>query len=144
MLYALDVIATTDGWDRGPVHADEVAAIIEDHYILADANGGNKIHIVPSFHIRNGAEHRVHSSARRLYTGFFQLYPGRPVAFGRHSRAPAHCGVGWRVALKVNGELVGAVGVSGVPTVQSDIDCAGAALALVSNTFYSGEVTTYP
>jgi uncharacterized protein GlcG (DUF336 family) len=33
--------------------------------------------------------------------------------------------------IKVDGELVGAIGVSGAPTVQNDIDCAKAALALV-------------
>ena len=33
--------------------------------------------------------------------------------------------------IKVNGEIVGAVGVSGAPTVQNDIDCAKAALALI-------------
>ena len=33
----------------------------------------------------------------------------------------------------VNGEVVGAIGVSGAPTVQNDIDCAGAALTLVSD-----------
>ena len=33
--------------------------------------------------------------------------------------------------IKVNGELVGAIGVSGAPTVQNDVDCARAALALV-------------
>jgi len=33
----------------------------------------------------------------------------------------------------VNGEVVGAIGVSGAPTVQNDIDCARAALALVSD-----------
>jgi uncharacterized protein GlcG (DUF336 family) len=35
--------------------------------------------------------------------------------------------------IKVNGELVGAVGVSGAPTVQNDVDCATPALALVSD-----------
>ena len=35
--------------------------------------------------------------------------------------------------IKMNGELVGAIGVSGAPTVQNDIDCASAALALVSD-----------
>src|ERR1700686_3887884 len=35
--------------------------------------------------------------------------------------------------IKVNGELVGAIGVSGAPTVQNDIDCARAALVLVSD-----------
>ena len=35
--------------------------------------------------------------------------------------------------IKVNGEIVGAIGLSGAPTVQNDIDCAKAALALVSD-----------
>src|SRR5258707_6571014 len=35
--------------------------------------------------------------------------------------------------IKVNGEIVGAIGVSGAPTVQNDVDCARAALALVSD-----------
>jgi len=33
--------------------------------------------------------------------------------------------------IKVNGEVVGAIGLSGAPTVQNDVDCAKAALALV-------------
>jgi uncharacterized protein GlcG (DUF336 family) len=33
--------------------------------------------------------------------------------------------------IKVNGEVVGAIGVSGAPMVQNDIDCARAALTLV-------------
>jgi uncharacterized protein GlcG (DUF336 family) len=33
--------------------------------------------------------------------------------------------------VKVNGEIVGAIGLSGAPTVQNDVDCAKAALALV-------------
>ena len=35
--------------------------------------------------------------------------------------------------IKVDGEVVGAIGVSGAPTVQNDVDCASAALALVSD-----------
>jgi uncharacterized protein GlcG (DUF336 family) len=35
--------------------------------------------------------------------------------------------------IKLNGEVVGAIGLSGAPTVQNDIDCARAALALVPN-----------
>jgi uncharacterized protein GlcG (DUF336 family) len=31
----------------------------------------------------------------------------------------------------VDGEIVGAIGVSGAPAVQNDVDCARAALALV-------------
>jgi uncharacterized protein GlcG (DUF336 family) len=33
--------------------------------------------------------------------------------------------------IKVDGEIVGAIGLSGAPTVQNDVDCAQAALALV-------------
>jgi uncharacterized protein GlcG (DUF336 family) len=35
--------------------------------------------------------------------------------------------------IKVHGEIVGAIGVSGAPTVQNDVDCAKAALAVVSD-----------
>jgi uncharacterized protein GlcG (DUF336 family) len=35
--------------------------------------------------------------------------------------------------ITVNGEVVGAIGVSGAPTVQNDVDCARAALVLVSD-----------
>jgi uncharacterized protein GlcG (DUF336 family) len=39
--------------------------------------------------------------------------------------------------IQVNGEVVGAIGVSGAPTVQNDIDCAKAALALVTDNIRS-------
>src|SRR5438132_9371820 len=35
--------------------------------------------------------------------------------------------------IKVDGEIVGAIGLSGAPAVQTDVDCARAALALVSD-----------
>jgi uncharacterized protein GlcG (DUF336 family) len=38
----------------------------------------------------------------------------------------------------VNGEVVGAIGLSGAPTVQNDVDCARAALALVSDAVPGG------
>ena len=40
---------------------------------------------------------------------------------------------GGGLPIKVDGEIVGAIGLSGAPTVQNDIDCATAALALVSD-----------
>ena len=40
---------------------------------------------------------------------------------------------GGGLPIKVNGEVVGAIGLSGAPTVQNDEDCAKAALALVSD-----------
>jgi uncharacterized protein GlcG (DUF336 family) len=33
--------------------------------------------------------------------------------------------------IKVDGEIVGSIGISGAPAVQNDVDCARAALALV-------------
>jgi uncharacterized protein GlcG (DUF336 family) len=47
-------------------------------------------------------------------------------------------GVGGRFPVKVSGEVVGAIGVSGAPTAQNDIDCARAALALVSDAVAGG------
>jgi uncharacterized protein GlcG (DUF336 family) len=41
--------------------------------------------------------------------------------------------------IKVNGEVVGAIGVSGAPVVQNDVDCAKAALALVPDAMPTGE-----
>ena len=38
---------------------------------------------------------------------------------------------GGGLPIKVNGEVVGAIGVSGAPTVQNDVECASAALSLV-------------
>ena len=35
--------------------------------------------------------------------------------------------------IKVDGETIGAIGVSGAPMVQNDVDCARAALTLVSD-----------
>jgi len=40
---------------------------------------------------------------------------------------------GGGLPIKVDGEIVGAIGVSGAPAVQNDVDCARAALALVSD-----------
>ncbi|MFE5029488.1 heme-binding protein [Streptomyces sp. NPDC056656] len=39
---------------------------------------------------------------------------------------------------KVAGEVVGAIGVSGAPTTDSDIACASAALALVPDAVSAG------
>jgi uncharacterized protein GlcG (DUF336 family) len=41
--------------------------------------------------------------------------------------------------IEVDGEIVGAIGLSGAPAVENDVDCARAALALVSNPVPAGE-----
>jgi uncharacterized protein GlcG (DUF336 family) len=45
---------------------------------------------------------------------------------------------GGGLPIKVDGEIVGAIGLSGAPEVQNDIDCARAALALLPDAV-SGE-----
>ena len=40
--------------------------------------------------------------------------------------------------IKVDGEVVGAIGISGAPAVQNDVDCAKAALALVPDAVPAG------
>ncbi len=52
----------------------------------------------PDPYHRDGPEQGIHSSVRRFHAGVFQIYPERPVAFGRHPRACAYGGVGWRVS----------------------------------------------
>ena len=40
--------------------------------------------------------------------------------------------------MKVDGEIVGAIGLSGAPAVQNDVDCAKAALALLPDAVPAG------
>ena len=50
--------------------------------------------------------------------------------FSTFSKPTRHF-LGGGVPIKVDGELVGAIGLSGAPTVENDVECARAALALV-------------
>jgi uncharacterized protein GlcG (DUF336 family) len=55
----------------------------------------------------------------------------QPSRHGGSARLGRRWGGGFPV--KVNGKVAGAIGVSGAPTVENEVDCAGAALALVSD-----------
>jgi uncharacterized protein GlcG (DUF336 family) len=64
---------------------------------------------------------------------FFNFIQGDPsLLAGLPTRARV---VAWGggFPIKVDGEIVGAIGLSGAPTVQNDVDCARAALAVVSD-----------
>ncbi|HEV7550410.1 MAG TPA: heme-binding protein, partial [Candidatus Angelobacter sp.] len=63
---------------------------------------------------------------------FFNFIQGDPALLAGVPTLSRMAAWGGGFPIKVNGELVGAIGVSGAPTVQNDIDCASAALALVS------------
>jgi len=63
---------------------------------------------------------------------FFNFIQGDPSLLAGIPTLARMAAWGGGFPIKVNGELVGAIGISGAPTVQNDIDCARAALALVS------------
>jgi len=63
---------------------------------------------------------------------FFNFIQGAPSLLAGIPTLARMAAWGGGFPIKVNGEVVGAIGVSGAPTVQNDVDCAEAALALVS------------
>jgi uncharacterized protein GlcG (DUF336 family) len=62
---------------------------------------------------------------------FFKFIQGDPSLLAGIPALARVAAWGGGFPIKVNGEVVGAIGVSGAPTVQNDVDCARAALALV-------------
>src|SRR6478752_4797775 len=62
---------------------------------------------------------------------FFNFIQGDPSLLAGIPTLPRVAAWGGGFPIKVNGEVVGAIGLSGAPTVQNDVDCARAALALV-------------
>ena len=64
---------------------------------------------------------------------FFNFIQGDPSLLAGVPTLARVAAWGGGFPIKVDGEIVGAIGVSGAPTVQNDVDCAKAALALVSD-----------
>ena len=64
---------------------------------------------------------------------FFNFIQGDPSLLAGIATLARVAAWGGRFPINVGGEIVGAIGVSGAPTVQNDVDCARAALALVSD-----------
>jgi len=62
---------------------------------------------------------------------FFNFIQGDPSLLAGIPTLARVAAWGGGFPIKVNGEIVGAIGLSGAPTVQNDVDCAMAALALV-------------
>src|SRR6266446_9609501 len=67
------------------------------------------------------------ASPRRTFCNFIQGDPSLLAGIPTLARVAAY---GGGFPIKVDGEMVAAIGVSGAPTVQNDVDCARAALAL--------------
>jgi uncharacterized protein GlcG (DUF336 family) len=62
---------------------------------------------------------------------FFDFIRGDPSLLAGIPTLSRVAAWGGGLPIKVDGEVVGAIGLSGAPTVQNDVDCARAALALV-------------
>jgi uncharacterized protein GlcG (DUF336 family) len=62
---------------------------------------------------------------------FFNFIQGDPSLLAGIPTLARVAAYGGGFPIKVDGDIVGAIGVSGAPTVQNDIDCARAALALL-------------
>jgi uncharacterized protein GlcG (DUF336 family) len=63
---------------------------------------------------------------------FFTFIAGNPALLAGIPMQARIAAFGGGLPLKVDGEMVGAIGVSGAPSVKDDIACARAALALLS------------
>jgi len=62
---------------------------------------------------------------------FFNFIQGDPSLLAGIPTLSRVAAWGGGFPIKVNGEVVGAIGLSGAPTVENDVECARAALALV-------------
>src|SRR3954453_12844810 len=62
---------------------------------------------------------------------FFDFIQGDPSLLAGIPTLARVAAYGGGFPIKVDGEIIGAIGVSGGPAVQNDVDCARAALALV-------------
>ena len=120
--------------DRAMAKAREIG-VAENVAILDD--GGN----LKAFSRMDGASIPTIEIARnKAYTAlfvvptqeFFNFIQGDPSLLAGIPTLPRVAAWVGGFPIKVNGEIVGAIGVSAAPRVQNDIDCAKAALALVS------------
>jgi uncharacterized protein GlcG (DUF336 family) len=62
---------------------------------------------------------------------FFNFIQGDPSLLAGMPALPRLAAWGGGFPIKVDGEIIGAIGLSGAPAVQNDVDIAQAALALV-------------
>src|ERR1700730_12360001 len=112
------------------IGVSENAAILDD--------GGN----LKAFSRMDGASiPTIEIAQNKAYTAlfgvstqdFFNFIQGDPSLLAGLPALARVAAWGGGFPIKVDGEIVGAIGLSGAPTVQNDVDCARAALALVSD-----------
>ncbi len=110
--------------------------VTENVAILDD--GGN----LKAFGRMDGASiPTIEIALRKAYTAlfgvstqdFFNFIQGDPSLLAGIPTLPRVAAWGGGFPIKVDGEVVGAIGLSGAPTVQNDEECAKAAMALVTD-----------
>ena len=69
---------------------------------------------------------------------FFDFVKGDPSLLAGIPSFPRVAAWGGGFPIRVSGEIVGAIGVSGAPAVQNDVDCAEAALAVANGAAAAG------
>jgi len=121
--------------DEAVVKAGEIG-VSENVAILDD--GGN----LKAFSRMDGAPiPTIEIAQNKAYTAlfgvstqeFFNFIQGDPSLLAGIPTLARMAAWGGGFPIRVNGEVVGAIGVSGAPAVQNDVDCARAALALVDD-----------
>ena len=116
------------------VAKDSELGVMENVAILDD--GGN----LKAFGRMDGAPILcIEMAQNKAYTAlfgvstqdFFNFIQGDPSLLAGIPTLARVAAWGGGFPIKVDGEVVGAIGLSGAPTVQNDVDCARAALALI-------------
>ena len=86
------------------------------------------------------AQNKAYTALLGLSTqDFFSFIQGDPSLLAGIPTLSRMAAWGGGFPINVDGEIVGAIGVSGAPAVQNDIDCARAALAIVSDAAAAGQ-----
>jgi uncharacterized protein GlcG (DUF336 family) len=115
--------------------------VSENVTILDD--GGN----LKAFHRMDGAPALcIEMAQSKAYTAllgvstqaFFDFVKGDPSLLAGIPSFPRVAAWGGGFPIQANGEIVGAIGVSGAPAVQNDVDCAKAALAVANGAATAG------
>jgi uncharacterized protein GlcG (DUF336 family) len=113
----------------GELGVSENVAIIDDGGNLKAFGRMDGAPILSTEIAQNKAYTALFGVSTQDFFNFIQGDPSLLAGIPTLSRVAAY---GGGLPVQVDGEIVGAIGVSGAPTVQNDIDCAKAGLAALS------------
>src|SRR5258708_35325274 len=119
----------------GEIGVSENVAILDDGGNLKAFGRMDGAAILSIEIAQNKAYTALFGVSTQDFFNFIQADPSLLAGIPTLARVAAY---GGGFPLKVDGEIGGADGVSGAPTAQNDVDCARAALALVSDLVPTG------